>query len=665
VKNGEAEAPKQASQKRSEASSAQGRTERAPAFYRRRKSRDPLLLGQLLIQSGDIAPKHLRRALKLQNERGGQLGRILVRAEVCSEAALAGALLRQVRGRATEGKVNTSMAARENPAMAGLQVSCSPLRTTLALVVSDAVALALSVVAAETLSGLLHLVVPRHGLGQMLPLAAAGFSVLAFWAFGLYAAMAKSPPDELRDSSTAITFVFVVCAGMAVVVRGTLHAGAVTVLLASWVLSMVLAPLARALVRERYAHEPWWGHPVVVLGAGRTGRLVVRTLREHPRCGLKPVVVLDDDRSKHGTLRASVRGDELEVNSGDHSSLLTASLRAATDLISDSVRRSAAEIFSDPTSSVPTLARVAPAPPPSSLYGERPRGMFAEVDHIPVVGKLEVAPILGKRLKIPYAIVAMPGQSSEKLVQLVERVGGVFSHLLIIPDLFGFASLGVPAREVGGILGLEVKQQLLLPWPRFAKRAMDIVLTGLGGLVVLPLVVLLTLLIKIDSRGPAFYVQDRLGKDGRRFAAYKFRTMHGDGEARLRAVLEGDPKLRAEYEEFHKLSRDPRVTRVGRVLRRFSLDELPQLYNVLRGDMSLVGPRPYLEREIPDMEQKEKVILRAPPGLTGLWQVSDRNATGFDARVKIDVHYVRNWSVWLDLYVLARTFGVVLKGTGS
>jgi lipopolysaccharide/colanic/teichoic acid biosynthesis glycosyltransferase len=176
--------------------------------------------------------------------------------------------------------------------------------------------------------------------------------------------------------------------------------------------------------------------------------------------------------------------------------------------------------------------------------------------------------------------------------------------------------------------------------------------------------VLLAIIIKIDSRGPVLYWQTRLGRDGRHFRAAKFRSMHGDGEARLRAVLDNDPKMKLEYEEFHKLQNDPRVTRFGRIVRKYSLDEFPQLWNVLRGEMSLVGPRPYLEREIKDMEQKEGVILRAMPGMTGMWQVSDRNSTGFSERLRMDVHYVRNWSPWLDIWVLANTVSVVIRGTG-
>jgi Undecaprenyl-phosphate galactose phosphotransferase WbaP len=301
---------------------------------------------------------------------------------------------------------------------------------------------------------------------------------------------------------------------------------------------------------------------------------------------------------------------------------------------------------------------------PDSIRGLL-RGQFAEIEGVPIVGGLDLAPLLAKRLGIAYAIVAMPGQRARKLLQITERVGGLFPHLLLIPDLIGFGSIGVPAREIAGVVGVEVRRQLLLPGPRLAKRMMDLALAGAGGIFILPIIAVLALLVRIDSKGAALYKQKRLGRDGVPFTAFKFRTMHGDGEERLKAVLEADPKLRAEYEEFHKLAFDPRITRVGRVLRKYSLDELPQLLNVLRGEMSLVGPRPYLERELSDMKEHHHLILRSMPGLTGLWQVSDRNATSFAERLKMDVQYVRNWSPWLDLYVLARTFGVVIGGTGS
>jgi lipopolysaccharide/colanic/teichoic acid biosynthesis glycosyltransferase len=447
---------------------------------------------------------------------------------------------------------------------------------------------------------------------------------IAFAMLHLYTPPSLSPPEELRRTTIVTTLVFIV---MASVVSRSQSLSAFWLAQAALVLQLLVSlcftPLTRAVLRTLLADKPWWGHPVVVLGAGVTGRMVVRTLKKYPSLGLKPVALLDDDPNKHGTLRALVGADDIEVRS---------------------IRGPGLEALS--------ARQMAP-------------GHFSEVEGVPVVGGLSLAPVLAERLKIHYAVMAMPGVASTKLVQIAEQVGGTFSHVLLIPDLFGFASLGVPARDLGGVLGLEVRQQLLLPWPRFAKRLMDVAFTLLGGIFVVPVLAVLAILVRLDSKGPIFYRQSRLGRDGSRFQAVKFRTMHGDGEKRLADVFAKNPKLWAEYQQFHKLSKDPRVTRIGRVLRKYSFDELPQLWNVLVGDMSLVGPRPYLEREIPEMNNQERIILRATPGITGMWQVSERNATTFEERVRMDVHYVRNWSPWLDLYLLARTFGVVLGGTGS
>jgi Undecaprenyl-phosphate galactose phosphotransferase WbaP len=292
-------------------------------------------------------------------------------------------------------------------------------------------------------------------------------------------------------------------------------------------------------------------------------------------------------------------------------------------------------------------------------------GNFSTIEEVPVLGGLELAPVLSQRLKIRFAVVAMPEADSSALLSIIERYAESFQSVLAIPDLFDLAYFGAATRDLGGVLGIEVRRQLLLTGPRLAKRAMDVGITGIALLLASPLLLLIALLIKLDSPGPIFYYQKRLGQDGVRFPAFKFRSMHGDGEKRLAEVLARDPRLRAEYEEFHKLTVDPRVTRVGRFLRKYSLDELPQLLNVFRGDMSLVGPRPYLEREIPEMEQKEAIILRVKPGITGIWQVTERNASTFERRLHMDVEYVRSWSPWLDIYVLARTVPVVLGGTGS
>ena len=199
-------------------------------------------------------------------------------------------------------------------------------------------------------------------------------------------------------------------------------------------------------------------------------------------------------------------------------------------------------------------------------------------------------------------------------------------------------------------------------YARRGKRALDLALLALGGPVALALVALLALLARLDG-GPAFYSQTRVGRGGRRFACRKIRTMTPDADARLAALLAADPAAAVEWERRQKLSRDPRVTRLGRVLRATSLDELPQLWNVLTGEMSLVGPRPMTPEQEPMYPGAAYYRLR--PGLTGPWQVSDRHASEFAGRAAHDARYAREVSLWTDLKLLARTVGVVLRGTGA
>ncbi|MFN4090553.1 MAG: sugar transferase [Alphaproteobacteria bacterium] len=198
-----------------------------------------------------------------------------------------------------------------------------------------------------------------------------------------------------------------------------------------------------------------------------------------------------------------------------------------------------------------------------------------------------------------------------------------------------------------------------------AKRAFDIVAASLILLVAAPVLAVIWLTIRLTSQGPVLFVQERLGRGGARFGALKFRTMIVDAEARLDALLASDPQAAEEYRVYKKLRRDPRVTAVGKVLRRLSLDELPQLFNVLRGEMSLVGPRCYLPRELPEMGAAATEILSVTPGITGLWQVSGRNGTTFAERVRIDQAYARTAGLLLDLKILAKTVRVVATGHGA
>jgi len=287
------------------------------------------------------------------------------------------------------------------------------------------------------------------------------------------------------------------------------------------------------------------------------------------------------------------------------------------------------------------------------------------MEGVPVPGGLDMAPALARELRVRHAIVAMPGVPRAKLLEILEQHGRAFPHLVLIPDLFGFSSLWVTTKDLGGILGLEVRQQLLLPGPRLAKRIIDVGLSLIGGLLLLPFLALIAILIKLDSPGPVLYGHTRIGHNGQRFKAWKFRSMVKDADEVLKEYLEKHPELREEWERDQKLRSDPRVTRIGRILRQTSLDELPQLWNVLRGEMSLVGPRPIVQDEVIKYGEKFALYIKVKPGMTGLWQVSGRNDTTYQERVNLDTYYIRNWSLWLDLYILARTVWVVLTRKGA
>lgn len=193
------------------------------------------------------------------------------------------------------------------------------------------------------------------------------------------------------------------------------------------------------------------------------------------------------------------------------------------------------------------------------------------------------------------------------------------------------------------------------------KRTIDVVGSAALLVILAPLLMLIAALVRLDSRGPAIYRSPRIGRGGTPFDCLKFRTMHVDAEARLQDVLASDPAMAAEYAEFHKLTNDPRVTRLGRFLRASSVDELPQFLNVLAGTMSLVGPRPYLVRERTDMGSAYDVITLVAPGITGAWQVAGRNGLAFDERIDLERDYVRRWSLAWDVQLLLRTPAAVLE----
>jgi Undecaprenyl-phosphate galactose phosphotransferase WbaP len=257
---------------------------------------------------------------------------------------------------------------------------------------------------------------------------------------------------------------------------------------------------------------------------------------------------------------------------------------------------------------------------------------------------------------VSHAIVAMPNVDGKEMDRVIRIHARTFKSLLVIPEIAGISSVWVEPRDFAGVLGLHVHQNLMHRNARLFKRLFDIAVTTSFAILLLPIFAIICAAIRLSSPGPVFYGQT---------TAWKFRSMFADADEVLWRHLEQDPKLRNEWECDHKIKNDPRITLVGRLLRKSSLDELPQLWNVLRGDMSLVGPRPIVEAEINRYRDTFDAYKSVRPGITGMWQVSGRNNTTYQERIQFDEYYVRNWSVWLDLYILGRTFKTVLFGEGA
>jgi Undecaprenyl-phosphate galactose phosphotransferase WbaP len=266
---------------------------------------------------------------------------------------------------------------------------------------------------------------------------------------------------------------------------------------------------------------------------------------------------------------------------------------------------------------------------------------------------------------IKHAIVAAPELSQSEFVEALERGGDAFPHLMLIPDTEIIWKAGSYTRDLMGIPSLNVRNNLLSRGSQIVKRAIDLACSTVLTLLLLPIIALISLFIVLESGFPIFYYQKRLGRGGRAFRIWKFRTMVRNSAEILEHYLASRPVLRNEWAANHKLRNDPRITRVGRLLRKTSMDELPQLWNVIIGDMSLVGPRPIVYDEVSKYREAYSIYMKTHPGITGLWQISGRNHTTYEERISYDTYYVRNWSFWMDLYLLAKTVGVVLTGYGA
>ena len=325
---------------------------------------------------------------------------------------------------------------------------------------------------------------------------------------------------------------------------------------------------------------------LMVIGAGETGRMVGRAVRQHPEYGLHLAGFVDDDPAKAG----------------------------------------------------------------------------GQIEDAPVWAGVTRVPALALEHQVQDVVIAIPTIARPMLLELIRRCEELRLEVIVVPSLADLATSRGPIHHLGDIPVLPARGEPIRGWERFFKRSFDLLVSGLGMILLAPLFLVLAILIRLDSAGPAFYRQQRVGRGGRPFTMYKLRSMVSDAESQRPAL---EHRNESSDGITFKLKNDPRTTRVGRWLRRFSLDELPQLWNVVKGDMSLVGPRPPLVSEADLYGQWVRKRLEAMPGLTGLWQVSGRSEIGFNKMVELDLFYIEHWSFALDLNILLRTIPAVLSGRGA
>lgn len=300
-----------------------------------------------------------------------------------------------------------------------------------------------------------------------------------------------------------------------------------------------------------------------------------------------------------------------------------------------------------------------------SYSGFRPIGYFASAQGpvaVPYLGSLQEIVRQSRELDIKILLACQ----DERLFRAqLDEYASWFTYIDYIPSARAFPIFGARPVSFDGIGGIEMVNQVRMKVKRVQKRVLDMVCTIVAFALSAPLFIAIAALVKLTSRGPVFYRHARLGRNGEPIKVWKFRSMYADAEGRLAQLLENDATAAEEWKSNFKLAKDPRITRFGRFLRKTSLDELPQLINVLKGEMALVGPRPIVSAEVSYYGDSYKIFSSVKPGVTGLWQVSGRSDTDYARRVALDTYYVLNWSPWMDIWILIRTVYAVLFMRGA
>ena len=356
------------------------------------------------------------------------------------------------------------------------------------------------------------------------------------------------------------------------------------------ILAFVLLVLQRYFIKNYLQYRQLLQIPVIIIGAGKTAELLVKSLHNDPGMGYKIIGLLEDNKVEQGFL-----------------------------------------------------------------------------EEYPVLGGFADAERVIKETNVKNVFIAAPGLADYVLGMLIYRIQPLVENIEVITNLVGVPTGTAEVESIFNekLLILRLKNNLARPLNRYIKTIVDYVLTFVGTLLILPVLIFIAIWIYLDSPGPVIFRHMRSGKNGEVFPCYKFRSMYINSQEKLNEMLAENPAIREEWERDFKLKNDPRITKSGAFLRKTSLDELPQIFNVLRGEMSLVGPRPVVQEELARYGEFVQDYLMVKPGITGMWQVNGRSDTTYDERVQMDVWYVRNWSVWLDVMLLWRTIKAVFKCKGA
>lgn len=288
-------------------------------------------------------------------------------------------------------------------------------------------------------------------------------------------------------------------------------------------------------------------------------------------------------------------------------------------------------------------------------------------DEMPILGGFDDLEKTVRETGVDTILIAAPGLPQDKLSDLIYRSQSLVKNVAVVPNLVAvpMSNISVESFFDAKIMVLNIRNNLDNRWNRILKRTFDLTATVIGGLMISPILLAIALWVYHDSPGPVIFKHRRVGRNGKEFNCYKFRSMCVNSKEVLEHLLATDPEAKAEWDKEFKLKNDPRITKSGAFLRKTSLDELPQLWNVLKGEMSLVGPRPIVQAEVPRYGKYIKEYYTVLPGITGMWQTSGRSDIDYPERVQMDSWYVHNWNVWIDIVLLWRTIDVVMAGEGA